>query len=129
MPDLELLENTADPVERNALALRCAEARLAGADKVLARLIQRPDLVDARGTLVHALGYFDCTPYIALLVDLVITGSFEVAHEALEALETLEEVEGDDVDYVSGRVDQLRAAGGPEDWREPLVEDLLDMFA
>jgi hypothetical protein len=35
VPDLELLERTTDPVERNALALRCADAKLKGTDKVL----------------------------------------------------------------------------------------------
>jgi hypothetical protein len=77
---------------------------------------------------VRALGYFDCAPYFTLLVDLVITGNFEVAHEAFEALETIDAVKGDDVDSALARIEHVRAAVGFENWREPLVEDLLEMF-
>ena len=89
--DLRTLETTADAAERNTLALKLAELKTPGLDAVLARLIQRPDLADKRGTLVHALGYLDCSDHVGLLVELVLTADFEVAHEALQALETVEE--------------------------------------
>ena len=93
-PELEALESAVDAVTRNALALRFAEAKLSGLDRVLVRLIRRPDLANNRGTLVHALRHYDCAPHLPLLTDLVVTGEFEVAHEALEAIETIEHVEG-----------------------------------
>ncbi|MBO9558442.1 MAG: hypothetical protein J7515_07630 [Caulobacter sp.] len=95
--ELLSLENAKDGATRNALALHLAEAKCDGVDEVLVRLIQRPELANNRGTLVHALRYLNCAPHLALLTDLVVTGSFEVAHEALEAIETIEHVEGNDV--------------------------------
>lgn len=127
-PDLLRLETVADVNERNALALRLAEARTPNADAVLARLILRPDLVNHRGTLVHALSYYDCSPRVLLLVKLVISGNFEVAHEALEALETIEAVEADELVTAFQHLECAVATVDPQNWRKPLLDDLAEMF-
>lgn len=126
--ELLSLESLADGRTRNALALRLAEAKVAGADEVLVRLIQRPDLAKNRGTLVHALRHYDCAPYLTLLVDLVISGGFEVAHEALEAIETIEHVEGANVLAAFEAVSRALGTNGIQDWRKPLLDDLLEKF-
>jgi hypothetical protein len=126
--ELLSLENVADGRARNALALRLAEAKVAGVDEVLVRLIQRPDLAKNRGTLVHALRHYDCAPYLRLLVDLVISGGFEVAHEALEAIETLEHVEGENVLAAFETVERALEASDIQDWRRPLLDDLFGKF-
>ena len=126
--ELLSLENVEDGATRNALALRLAEARVAGVDEALVRLIQRPELANNRGTLVHALRHYDCGPHLALLVDLVVTGGFEVAHEALEAIETIEHVEGNGVLAAFEKVDSALRTGGLQDWRRPLLDDLFDKF-
>ena len=128
LSELLSLENVANGVTRNALALRLAEAKVAGVDEVLVRLIQRPELANNRGTLVHALRHYDCGPYVALLVDLVVTGGFEVAHEALEAIETIEHVEGNDVRAAFEKVERALGTGDVQDWRRPLLDDLFDKF-
>jgi hypothetical protein len=126
--ELLSLENVVDGATRNALALRLSEAKVAGVDKVLVRLIQRPELANNRGTLVHALRHYDCGPHVALLVDLVITGGFEVAHEALEAIETIEHVEGNEVRAAFEKVERVLGADGLQDWRRLLLDDLFDKF-
>lgn len=127
--ELLLLENVADGSARNSLALRLAEAKVPGVDEILVRLIQRPDLADNRGTLVHALSYYDCAPYVTLLVDLVIAGGVEVAHEALEALETIDHIDGDAVDDAFERFERAIAADEIQNWRRPLLDDLAEMFS
>ena len=42
---------------------------------------------DNRGTLVYALGAFDCSDYVDLLVDLVVSGNYEVASRAFNIIE------------------------------------------
>jgi hypothetical protein len=126
--ELLSLENAKDGATRNALALRLAEAKRDGVDEVLVRLIQRPELANNRGTLVHALRHYDCAPHVALLADLVITGGFEVAHEALETIETIEHLESGDVRAAFEKVERALANDGLEDWRRPLLDDLWDKF-
>jgi len=45
----------------------------------LVELIQRPELVNNRGTLVYCLENYDCSPIVDLLVELVEFGNFEVS--------------------------------------------------
>lgn len=126
--ELLALENAEDVATRNALALRLSEAKLPGLDAVLVRLIKRPDLANNRGTLVHALRYYDCAPHLALLTDLVATGGFEVAHEAFEAIETIEHVEGSAVRASFEKIERARGQDDLDDWRRRLLEDLFEKF-
>lgn len=125
---LRTLETTADDAQRNGLALSLAEEKTPGLDAVLVRLIQRPDLVEKRGALVHALGYLDCSNHVGLLVRLVLTGGFEVAHEALQALETVEEADGDDIEEAFDLFQKVQADPTLPPWRRELIEDLAEMF-
>jgi hypothetical protein len=122
------LESSADSKARNALALHLAEAKVPGLEQVLVRLIERPGLSDSRGTLVHALSYFDCSKYLSFLVGLVAAGNWEVAHEALQALETIDEVDAGDVERAFTALKRAQAAQGLEDWRRILLDDLSEMF-
>lgn len=125
---LRTLEATDDAKLRNELALQLADARVDAASDVLARLIQRPELKNNRGTLVYALGHLNCAPYAAMLITLVLEGDFEVAHEALYALETIDDHADALVEDVQVSLDRSRQAVGLEDWRLLLIEDLEDML-
>jgi len=122
------LESAVDCKTRNALALRLAEVGARGLGEVLVRLIKRPDLANNRGTLVYALSYLDCSDHLDLLVGLVATGNWEVAHEALQALEAIDEADGDDVERAFVALKGARTAEGLEDWRQALLDDLYEMF-
>lgn len=126
--DLRLLETITDADQRNALALRLAQAATPGLDAVLVKLIQRPDLADKRAPLVHALSFIDCSDHVALLVELVASGGFEAAHEALQALETVDEAEADDVEQARAILDRARSVANLEGWREALLEELAELF-
>lgn len=126
--DLRKLETTADQAHRNTLALKLAEAKTPGLDAVLARLIKRPELEEKRATLVHALGYLDCSSHVGLLVELVLTASIEVAHEAMQALETVEEADGEDIEDAFDLFQKIQADPSLPPWRRELIEDLAEMF-
>ncbi|OYX05948.1 MAG: hypothetical protein B7Z12_02095 [Caulobacter vibrioides] len=126
--DLRQLETIADADQRNALALRLAQAGTPGLDAVLAKLIQRPDLADKRAPLVHAMSFVDCSNHVALLVELVASGGSPVAHEALQALETVDEADADDVEKARAILDRARSVANLESWRETLLEELAELF-
>lgn len=126
--DLHALQTLADDAARDALALRLAEAGTQGLEPVLVALIQRPDLADRRGGLIRALGYLDCSDHLVLLVELVASGGYEAAHEALQALETIDEADADDVDRAQGILDRARSVANVEPWRVGLLDELSEMF-
>jgi HEAT repeat protein len=53
----------------------------------LLRAISKPENLNHRGTLVYALGAFNCEPFLEVLVDLVLTGNFEVSTGAFGMIE------------------------------------------
>lgn len=53
----------------------------------LLRAIAKPENQNHRGTLVYALGAFNCEPFLEVLVDLVLTGNFEVSTGAFSLIE------------------------------------------
>ena len=89
-PLLALLQATTDPIIRNAAAVGLGELGDERAVPAFASLLADPKTEGQRGTLVYALRNFDCAPLLPLLVDLVITGGFEVSRQALQAIESIE---------------------------------------
>jgi HEAT repeat protein len=67
-----------EPAVRNRAALQLMDIGDANAVEPLIRAILKPENVNHRGTLVFALGAFDCGPWLETLVDLALTGNFEV---------------------------------------------------
>lgn len=68
---LEKLKETNSCKDRNALAIAVTETGDPGVAAVLVELINRPDLSEERGTLVHCLGEFDCSMWFLWLINLV----------------------------------------------------------
>lgn len=52
----------------------------------LLNAISKPANFNHRGTLVYALGAFNCEPFLEVLVDLAITGNFEVSTGAFSII-------------------------------------------
>jgi hypothetical protein len=128
LEQLEALEALEDHVARNDLALELGDARTPGLAEVLVRLIQRPDLRDHRGTLVHVLGFYDCTDQLPLLASLVASGGWEVAHEAFEIVDTLDSADDQDVEAALALTRNALAAAVLDDWRRELLGDLVDIL-
>lgn len=126
--DLAILESTSDATNRNAFALRLAETRHPDVLPVVLRLIEKPDLSNARATLVHCLSFYNLADHFDLLVDLVASGNWEVAHEAHGLLSSIEELNGDQVAKAFNLVDGLVRRGVQDEWRQELLQDLRSMF-
>ncbi|WP_347815429.1 HEAT repeat domain-containing protein [Hahella sp. CR1] len=52
----------------------------------LFRAITKPENINHRGTLVYALSAFNCEAFVEVLVDIVLTGSFEVSITAFSII-------------------------------------------
>lgn len=78
--------SAADPSIRNAAALRMIDARAVGAIPALSEAIARADNVGSNGTLVYALGHFDCSEHFQLLVSVALRHRFEASMEARRIL-------------------------------------------
>lgn len=88
MDETEILEKlhrlvvTDSHLERNSLALELSDKKETRLFQLLVELIQRPELMKNRGTLVYCLRNYDCSPIVSTLVELAETGNFEVSAEA-----------------------------------------------
>ncbi len=89
---IDLLQTTPDPSIRNAAAVGLRELGDDSALHPLIALIMSPKTEQHRGTLIYALEGFDSSPVLEVLVDLVITGNFEVSHQAFSVIESIETV-------------------------------------
>ena len=126
--ELQTLETLADGTARNALALRLAEAGTPGLPDVLVRMIGRADLRTNRGTLVHCLGYYDCSDHLNSLLGLVIDGGLEVAGEAFEIIDLIEAVDGEDAERALDSTTEALDKPDLVDWRRAMLEEILEMF-
>ena len=56
----------------------------------LIEAIRNPDNVDYRGTLVYSLSAYNCVDHLEYLVELCLTGNFEVSSNAFNIFEEIE---------------------------------------
>ncbi len=68
-----------DAIIRNHAALELMDRQAEAAIPPLIRAILKPENEHHRGTLVYALGAFHCEPFVELLIDLALTGNYEVS--------------------------------------------------
>jgi hypothetical protein len=126
--EFKRLRTLTDGAERNALALRLAEARTPGLQNVLIEMIGREDLRSNRGTLIHCLGHYDCSAYLNFLLALVIDGGFEVASEALQIIDLIEAIDGEEAELAFASATEALARPDLLDWRREMLEEILEMF-
>ena len=124
---LELLQTTNNHAIRDAIAVTLRELRDERALQPLVSLIKDPKTAGHRGTLLYALEVFDCAPILPLLVDLVITGNFEVSHQAFLLIESIES-EIDDETWTTCLRQVKDALEQAEDEKNHLLSELLDLF-
>lgn len=72
---------------RDKAAIDLMDIGSEGAVGPLLQAISKPENRNHRGTLVYALGAFNCEPFLEILVDLVLTGNFEVSTGAFGIIE------------------------------------------
>lgn len=73
---------------RDTAAIQLMDLGDPSAAQPLIEAICVPENVNHRGTLVYALSAFDCLEHLALLVDLVLNGNYEVSSGAYQIIES-----------------------------------------
>jgi len=123
---IELLQKTSDPVIRNAAAVGLRELGDERALSPIVSLINDPKTEGYRGTLIYALEGFDCGRLLPFLIEQVITGNFEVSHQAFSVIESIDvEIESKTLDFCTQRV---KNALLQNDEKPDLLEDLIDLL-
>ena len=124
---LDVLRMTNDAAVRNAVALALSDLKDASAFDVLVDLVKSERTHSNRGTLLYALGAYDCSSLLPLLLDLVIDGNFEVSRQAFSLISGIE-IQLDEStwqDYLK----RLRSAVlVSTEERRPLLEELMSRF-
>jgi hypothetical protein len=124
---LEILRSSSDAAVRNAVALALSDLKDPRAFNVIVDLLKDDRTLGNRGTLLYALGAYDCSPVLPLLVEFVIEGNFEVSRQALALISGIE-TEVDERTWNSC-TDRIRAAlplASQE--RRPLITEILSLF-
>ena len=124
---IEILQTTTHSAIRDAVAVGLRELKDERAIQPLVSLIADPKTEGHRGTLIYALEEFDCTCLLDFLVDLVITGNFEVSHQAFLAITSIES--GVDPETLDSLLQQVKIAlpeATPE--KVELISDLKELL-
>ncbi len=123
---IDLLQKTSDPVIRNAAAIGLRELGDERALSPIVSLINDPKTEGYRGTLIYALEGFDCGRLLAFLVEQVITGNFEVSHQAFSVIESIDvEIDSITLDFCTQRVNDALLQN---DEKSDLLQDLIDLL-
>src|SRR6478752_4875921 len=75
---------------RDSAAIELMDIGNKNAIQPLIEAISNPDNENYRGTLVYALSEFSCEEHLEFLVDLVLTGNFEVSSGAFSIIQEVE---------------------------------------
>lgn len=124
---LRVLERTNDSAVRNAVALALSDLKEPAAFAVLVDLLKGGRVLANRGTLLYALGAYDCSPILPLLMDIVIDGNFEESRQALSLITGIEtELDEQTWQMCVERLRSALAAATRE--RRPLLDKLMSLF-
>lgn len=124
---LAALRHTNHPAARNLLAIELSDTQVPAAFDVLVDLVRSEHTKNSRGTLLYALGVFDCSSILTLLIGLVIEGNFEESRQAFALIEGIE-TELDENMWRSCVLQIDAAIEASTDERRPILESLKEMF-
>ncbi|MBW4506864.1 MAG: HEAT repeat domain-containing protein [Scytonematopsis contorta HA4267-MV1] len=127
---IEMLQKTNDPAIRNAAAVGLRELGDERALSPIISLINDPRTEGNRGTLIYALEGFDCSQFLPFLIQLVITGNFEVSHQAFSVIESVDvEIDSETLNICIQKIkDALLQDNTKADLLEHLIELLHEMY-
>ncbi|KUL25217.1 HEAT repeat domain-containing protein [Actinoplanes awajinensis] len=125
---LELLRTTQEAVIRHDAALALSDMKIPEAFDAIVELLRDPRTQGRRGTLLYALDPYDCAPILELLVDLALTGGYEVRMSALGLLSGIEtDIDEPTWERLSDRL-KAAAATADEQRRSEVIDPLNALF-
>ena len=123
---IEMLQKTNEPAIRNAAAVGLRELGDERALDPIVLLINDPITESNRGTLIYALEGFNCRQLLPFLVELVITGNFEVSHQAFSVIESIDvKIDSETLNIC---IQKVKNALLKDDVKADLLEDLIDLL-
>ena len=78
----QILRQARSPRVRNAAAIALADMRAPNAANVLVELLSKPETQNSRGTLLYALEEVRGKAPLKLLIDIILSGTYEAREEA-----------------------------------------------
>lgn len=125
---LEVLRTTENAPVRNAAALALSDMRIPEAFDAITELLSDPRTRRSRGTLLYALDPYDNAQNLELLVDLAITGNWEVSRSAYGLITGINTDIGDDLwDRLRSRL-EAAADTADDEQRAEVITPLLELF-
>ncbi|MFD1246123.1 hypothetical protein [Paralysiella testudinis] len=113
--------------EKIQIILDLAEERNPEIYPIILELIDNPLYKNKIGSLIYALRNYPPNPLFQKAVDWIITGNFEVAHEAFEIVNSIDQINGEDV-LLSYLKIQKAIIHNKDDWRADILNELMEMF-
>ena len=86
---LKQMELTEEPLIRNRIALTLSDMACQEVVEPIIKLLKDPKTLGFRGSLLYALAPLHYNEHIDLLIDLMITGNFEVSRQSYLLLEKI----------------------------------------
>jgi HEAT repeat protein len=124
---IELLQTTANPLIWNAAAIALSDLGDPIAVQPILALLKDPKTEGFRGTLVYALGEFDCQAIVLDLVEMMVSGNVEVSEQAFSIVENCgSRLAADVVEQVQRSVSAVMPQVSVE--KQELLQDLLALF-
>ena len=124
---IELLRTTTNPLIWNAAAIALSDLGDPIAIQPILTLLKDPKTEGFRGSLVYALGAFDCQAIVLDLVEMMVSGNVEVSEQAFSIVEGLaERLTADVVEQVKRSVTAAMPQASEE--RQELLQDVLALF-
>jgi hypothetical protein len=117
-----------DAVRRNEIALEISKSGQIEVREALFQIIFSGELDNSRGTLVHCLQNFDCSDKMDSLAELVVSGNWEVAHEAYQIMSDISYSDDDSVNTAYNILKKFQIQSSEDEWRFNLVTSLISMY-
>lgn len=117
-----------DAIRRNEIALEISKSGQIEVRDALFQIIFSGDLDHSRGTLVHCLKNFDCGDKMDSLAELVVSGNWEVAHEAYQIMSDISYSDDDSVSIAYNILKNFQLRPSEDEWRVNLVRSLISMY-
>ncbi|MBE6066116.1 MAG: HEAT repeat domain-containing protein [Clostridium lundense] len=104
---IKCFEDTNNHRLRNTIAIALADIGDKSALKPIINALNDPKTIGKRGTLLYALGFFDYSPYIELLINFIISGNFEESRQSLSLIESIDiNIEHEIIDECTKEIDK-----------------------
>jgi hypothetical protein len=123
----EILKTTDNSILRDKIALHLSDIEYIPVVEVIVNLIKDERTNGKRGTLLYAIGNYNCLQIFPQLIDFIINGNFELSRQALAIIYGINsEIEREMRHLCSNQLQAALISASAE--REPLIIDAIKII-